>query len=371
MESNDNFKQIMSSILCLKENGINIEFDKEKLRKLYEEYKLNNIKEAYTSHDNPYPTRDEINKTKSENKSNKSKKEDKKLQEEIDKENKDQYSKSVDYSDTPYGCADQKESEIDESFLYEVFDSELECSMIYENISLEIDNFNNMISESGTILESENRTLIDKLRVLLKKVQLFFKKVKQDVYTKFIDLGYKKLNSLIDKINDNNSKGKYADFDSYSKYYGIHSSRIDTLNKFIRETNEIGDKLNDAYDTNDKDTINNLISSLSSYPDLPIIPVTSGSMKDKTYNNIVDICNFIKADLKDATNTVYNNMRDIEHNQTLLTRKIKLDGISHQQISCSLKMIQVQNLQLKGFNRFINALLKSTFLNIKELSKLV
>lgn len=71
------------------------------------------LENDYTSHTNPAPTRTEINTTKAEQKSEKEKHEEELRQDEIDAENRAQYSRQVDGLDTPYGCADQYEKDDD------------------------------------------------------------------------------------------------------------------------------------------------------------------------------------------------------------------------------------------------------------------
>lgn len=160
-------------------------------------YMLEN--ELYTSKANPAPTREEINKQKNEMNKEEERRKKELEQEEIEKENKAQYSKSVDYLDTPFGCADQRESDddINESFRETYY----------------LDTYAKYVTESTILI----REAFGNIKCP--------PELKLDVPDLLSDSKFKsKLPKLVKYYLDNNAKEKDLSRQLYMIYYGILGS---------------------------------------------------------------------------------------------------------------------------------------------------
>ena len=255
-----------------------------------------------------------------------------------------------------------------ESFYYKLSDQIKDENTNFRKIleSLDVLESNNIIAEADE--GPANKTMMDKLLIIFKKVCLFFSKIKNEVYKKFINVAYQKTYKYEEEILKKMSSN-HRDTEKRVKanFYWISDESVDNFKNYMNATEKICNQLNDAYDNSDLEKANNI--DFDKLPELKI-NIDNDSFECSLSDSNISQDLTIRNNLSDAKAQIEVSLKEIEHLQQLLTRKLKIKDINHNQMRISSKMIDIFNYETKAVYKYINACIKAAFLQYKELQKL-
>ncbi len=246
---------------------------------------------------------------------------------------------------------------------------------INDTLSIELENFTNILKSIDILTESNilkeegtQANIIDKLQTLFKKAILFFKKIKGELYSKFINIAFKKTKEITAKVK----KYKWGNPKLYEKvsftYYRISDDSIDRYRSALDENSRIFKIFYDAYNNNDISKIKDIDINI----DNPKMELESEKYEGETALKVMpSLIDKINESLDSSKNTIDEVIRNTDKMQSLLTEVLKSKDLAHDQVTIALSLIKFFKSDSSLIYKYINLCIKNAYLMYKELIKVL